>query len=110
MGNPHVDFVSIDVEGTQLDVLRGFDLERYSPGLLLMEDHLHRLDVHCYIKKQGYRLVKRTGLNNWYVPGHRPFALSSTVERIRLWKKVWGNTPFRKWRVHRERRRATRNQ
>src|SRR5258708_4558243 len=24
MGNPHVDFVSIDVEGTQLDVLRGF--------------------------------------------------------------------------------------
>jgi FkbM family methyltransferase len=109
MGNPHIDFISIDVEGTQLDVLRGFDLQRFSPGLLLMEDHLHDLRVHRYLKSQGYRLVKRTGLNNWYIPRHRRFSLSSPIERVRLWKKVWGNTPFRKLRVFREKRRALRN-
>jgi len=108
LGNPHLDFVSIDVEGTQLDVLRGFDLRRHRPELLLMEDHLYHLKVHHYLRQQGYRLVKRTGLNNWYVPRQRRFELTPPLERLRLWKKVWANTPFRKLRVYLERRRAAR--
>jgi len=32
-----VDFLSVDVEGTELDVLRGFSFERYRPGLILLE-------------------------------------------------------------------------
>jgi len=107
-GNPKLDFVSIDVEGTQLDVLRGFTLRRHRPGLLLLEDHLHNLKVHRYLRRQGYRLVKRTGLNNWYVPKDSPFTLSTAFERLRLWKKVWLNTPFRMLRVYLERRRAAR--
>jgi FkbM family methyltransferase len=107
-GNPRLDFVSIDVEGTQLDVLRGFTLQQHHPGLLLMEDHLHNLAVHRYLRQQGYRLVKRTGLNNWYVPRTARFTLSTALERARLWKKVWLNTPIRRLRVRRERRRAAR--
>ena len=109
VGNPRVDFISIDVEGTQLDVLRGFNLSRHRPALLLLEDHLHNLKVHAHLRQQGYQLVKRTGLNNWYVPKEQPFAMTTPLERLRLWKKVWGNTPFRKLRVFLERRRAARN-
>jgi FkbM family methyltransferase len=98
--NPRVDFVSIDVEGTQLDVLSGFSLEQHRPALLLLEDHLHDLATHRYLKQHGYRLVKRTGFNNWYVPKDRPFGLTTPLERLRLWKKVWANTPFRKIRVY----------
>jgi FkbM family methyltransferase len=29
-GNPAIDFVAMDVEGTQFDVLRGFDLQRHA--------------------------------------------------------------------------------
>ena len=107
-GDPRVDFVSIDVEGTQLDVLRGFNLQRHCPALLLIEDHLYNLRVHRYLKQQGYRLVKRTGLNNWYVPRNRPFKLATLLERARLWKKVWANTPVRKLRVWFRRRNAAR--
>ncbi len=107
-GNPAVDFVSIDVEGTQLEVLRGFNLRRHHPALLLIEDHLHHLRVHRHLKREGYRLVKRTGLDNWYVPKDQPFTLTSILERLRLWKKVWANTPFRKLRVRLERRKAAR--
>ena len=74
-GSPKVDFVSIDVEGAQLDVLEGFDLGRHRPGLLLIEDHLRSLSCHHYLRKQKYRLVKRTGLNNWYIPQDEPFSL-----------------------------------
>ncbi len=30
--NQTIDFISIDVEGTELDVLEGLDFDRYSPG------------------------------------------------------------------------------
>ena len=105
-GNPAIDFISIDVEGTQLDVLRGFSLDRHHPALLFIEDHLHNLKVHRYLKEHGYKLVKRTGSNNWYVPQAAPFEMSKPLERLRLWKKVWANTPFRKARVYLERKRA----
>lgn len=107
-GQPRIDFISIDVEGTQLDVLRGFDLRRHRPALLLLEDHLHNLQVHRHVRRQGYRLVKRTGLNNWYVPADQPFTMTTPMERFRLWKKVWANTPFRKLRVWLARQRAGR--
>jgi FkbM family methyltransferase len=103
-GNPALDYVSIDVEGTQLEVLRGFSLRRHQPRLVLVEDHLNNLAAHRLVQQQGYRLVKRTGLNNWYIPGGQPFALSGPVERFRLWKRLWLNTPFRKARRFLERK------
>ena len=107
-GNPQIDFMTMDVEGTQLDVLRGFNLQRHRPKLLLLEDHLHDLKTHRHLARAGYRLAKRTGLNNWYVPKESSFRPVGFGERLRLWKKVWANTPFRKIRVSLERRNAQR--
>lgn len=90
-----VDFVSIDVEGLQLDVLRGFTAERFQPRLLLVEDHLTNLQTHRYLTARGYRLVKRTVRNNWYVPADAPFELSTPGERWLLWRRVWLDTPVR---------------
>ena len=63
-----IDFVSIDVEGTQYDVMLGFNLEKWKPRLLLIEDHLLDSKTHSLILQQGYCLVKRTLFNNWYIP------------------------------------------
>ena len=57
-----IDFVSIDVEGAEFDVLRGFDLGRHRPSLVLLEDHLFDVKSHRLLCASGYRLVKRTGL------------------------------------------------
>ena len=96
---PRVDFVSIDVEGLQLDVLRGFDLQKYHPRLLLVEDHLHNLRTHRYLQRRRYRLVKRTARNNWYVPHAVSFVMSSGWERFLLWQDVYMRTPVRKLRI-----------
>lgn len=101
---PRLDFISIDVEGVQLDVLRGFDLARHHPTLLLMEDHLHDLHTHRHITAAGYRLVKRTGLNNWYVPFDVPCRLTCPTERLKLRLKL-ARTPFRAMRYGLKRRR-----
>jgi len=63
-----IDFVSIDVEGHEVSVLRGFDLARWRPRLILIEDHLKSLATHRHLTQAGYRLIRRTGLNGWYVP------------------------------------------
>jgi FkbM family methyltransferase len=107
-GNPKLDLVSIDVEGLELQVLRGFNLERHQPAVLLVEDHLQRLGVHRFVVQHGYRLVKRTGCNNWYVPRGSRFTLATPAEKLGLWKEIWLDTPvrcvryfFKRWRARR---------
>ena len=77
-----IDFLSIDTEGTEMDVLLGFDLARHRPRLILIEDKLYSLAKHRYLNQQGYRLLKRTMLNNWYVPG-----TSRTSASLVLWRR-----------------------
>jgi len=89
--NPaRIDFLSIDTEGTELDVLLGFDLSRHRPRLVLMEDKLYHLSKHRYLTGQGYRLVKRTMLNNWYVPARQNTLSirSSPAQRLQLLRKM----------------------
>ena len=63
-----IDFVSIDVEGHEAEVLSGFDLARWRPRLILVEDHVTSLATHRALRRAGYRLIRRTGPNGWYVP------------------------------------------
>jgi FkbM family methyltransferase len=94
LGNPKVDFVSIDVEGTELDVLQGFDLSKHRPSLILLEDKVNDLKKHSHLKNHGYRLVRRTRPNNWYVPRDADYK-TSPLERIKLIRKMYLGTPLR---------------
>jgi FkbM family methyltransferase len=85
---PNPDFISIDVEGTELDVLKGLDLQRWRPRLLLVEDKWVYFDKHRYLVAHGYRLVKRTGPNSWYVPAGAPF-VTPLLEQLNIWRKFY---------------------
>jgi len=64
---PSVDFVSIDTEGTELNVLKGFDLVKYNPKVLLIENNYNDTDVEEYLKDFGYIKVKRNYVNDFYI-------------------------------------------
>ncbi|HWX20986.1 MAG TPA: FkbM family methyltransferase [Candidatus Binatia bacterium] len=104
-----VDFVSIDTEGTELDVLRGFSLESHQPALILLEDKGRSLDKHRHLVRHGYKLVKRTQLNNWYVPRATRFEMTSFGERLSLWRKVFVGYPLRRFRQWRHVRQQVRH-
>lgn len=100
-----VDFVSLDVEGTELDVLAGFLLAKHQPDLIVVEDKLIHLRKHRYLRRQGYRLLRRTCMNNWYVPAAANVPPAPFPERLRLLRKMFLGLGFRKLRHWRHNRR-----
>jgi len=67
-GFPRLDFVTIDVEGHELDVLRGFSLERHRPRIVILEDNPQTgsAEVERHMASRGYVNFRRTGVNDWY--------------------------------------------
>jgi FkbM family methyltransferase len=63
-----IDLLSIDVEGTELDVWDSFDHARHRPAIVIVEfddDHpqRHRRTVHQHLGPDTYRLVHQTPAN-----------------------------------------------
>jgi len=96
---PRVDLLSVDTEGMELNVLRGFNLQKRQPALVLLEDHMETLDLYFYMRRQRYKLIKRTGPNNWWVPRGARGLPRTFGERLELWNRIWFRYPRRrlKW-------------
>ena len=62
-----IDFLSIDTEGTELDVLQGFDLEKWKPKLLVVENNFNDTKINEYLSQFGYILSERIGVNDFYL-------------------------------------------
>jgi Methyltransferase FkbM domain len=92
-----IDFISIDVEFHEIDVLDGFDIGRWRPPLILIEDVPAGLRIHRYLRRRGYKWVRRTGLNSWYVPEQTQFPISLFGRWQFVRKHVLG-VPFRRLR------------
>jgi FkbM family methyltransferase len=108
-GVAKIDFLSLDVEGHEIEAMRGLDFEKFKPSLVLIEDGVRDLSKHNYLKSCGYKLVKRTSINNWYVPRETDFQMSSLAEKFELLRKMYLALPFRKIRLYLRRRRANKS-
>lgn len=93
-GIEKIDFLSLDVEGYELEVLDGLSLDRYRPALILIEDRVRDLARHRYLTANGYKVVRRSGANGWYVPIDADFPVSA-YGRFQLFWKYRLEQPFR---------------
>lgn len=62
-----IDFMSIDVEGTELDVLKSFDVAKYNTKLYVIENNFNDPDIEQYMKEFGYTKDKRIEVNDFYI-------------------------------------------
>ncbi|KAB2965505.1 MAG: FkbM family methyltransferase [Thermoanaerobaculia bacterium] len=67
-GVGQLDFVTIDVEGHELEVLRGFSIERFQPCVVVVEDNSATgdPDLRRHLEERGYRYFLRSMVNRWY--------------------------------------------
>ena len=68
-----LNFVSIDVEGMEQEVLSGFDLKKYKPWIVVVEATIRGLPTPSFEKwqplltTQGYTMVYFDGVNRFYL-------------------------------------------
>jgi len=62
-----IDFISIDTENTELDVLKGIDLMKYDVKLLLIENNYNEPMFEDYLKQYGYKKIYRIAVNDLYM-------------------------------------------
>ena len=62
-----VDFVSIDTEGTELDVLKGFNLLKYKPRVMVIENNFNEPKIEEYLLEYKYKKFLREHVNDFYI-------------------------------------------
>ncbi|NCA74621.1 MAG: FkbM family methyltransferase [Gammaproteobacteria bacterium] len=67
-GIDRIDFLSVDTEGAELDVVRSIDFERTSVGVLCIENNSGRRDVRRHLERNGFAYYLTLGdLDDLYV-------------------------------------------
>lgn len=64
-----INILTIDVEGGELGVLEGFDIQKWKPDLIFVEDHHYndgKSDVCQFLLKNGYYLDHKIEYNCFY--------------------------------------------
>ncbi|MCH7791690.1 MAG: FkbM family methyltransferase [Planctomycetes bacterium] len=86
-----IDFAVIDVEGAELSLLKGWDLDRWRPRVLIVEDNTMGRDsaVLEYLRSRGYTDVMPLGINIVFVRTDE----SALLERARTLAELvpWPN-------------------
>lgn len=91
------DFLSVDVEGAEPEVLGDFDFDQFEIDLVLVEDWGREFTLHRLMRRKGYKRVRRTGFNSWYVSKEKVFSVS-LLGRLQLVRKYFLGMPFRRFR------------
>ena len=59
-----IDFLSLDVEGAELEVLKGIDHKRYRIGLICIESR-DFLRINDYLSMNNYRLISKISVHDY---------------------------------------------
>lgn len=65
-----IDYLSIDTEGSELEVLRGIDWARYAFGYITLEHNFmspRREEMRAYLEERGYRWLRENAFDDDYV-------------------------------------------
>jgi FkbM family methyltransferase len=90
----HIDFISIDTEGSELDILKAFPFDRYSFGFIAVEHHTPHQEaaIKGVLEAVGYKQILRSisGHDGFYVPVALAWEETTSAE----FKKEHPQTPF----------------
>ena len=65
-----IEYMSLDVEGGEYDILKTFDFNKYTFGVITIEHNYQepiRTDIMNLLKEKGYTREKEVQFDDWYV-------------------------------------------
>ena len=79
----HIDFMSVDVEGAEYEVLRGLSLDKYQVQAFVIEHNFEEPKRHLIrqlLEANGYALVRSWYRDDWYVLHGLPYRFKLVLE------------------------------
>lgn len=73
-----VDYLSVDTDGSELDVLRGMDFTRWQPRLIVTENNHALAAINSHLWQYGYLLAHDNHLNSFWVRSNQD---KQTIQR-----------------------------
>lgn len=61
-----IDFLSLDVEGAELDVLKGMNISKFRPKYILVETNKYYEDVNKFLSENGYKLMEKMTQHDYF--------------------------------------------
>jgi hypothetical protein len=64
-----IDYLSVDVEGSELDVLRHWPFQRHCVRFMSVETNNNRakeVELRQFLQERGYELVGHAGVDDFY--------------------------------------------
>ncbi len=61
---PQIDFFSLDVEGFELNVLKGMNLSKYGPTFLLVEARYYD-EIDEYLSENQYKMIEKMSFHDY---------------------------------------------
>jgi FkbM family methyltransferase len=68
-----IHYVSLDIEGGEINALKGFPFEKYRIGSLTVEHNFHepqRTQIRTLLESHGYKYVHTSVRDDFYMPAH----------------------------------------
>ena len=62
----NIDFLSIDVEGSELDILESVDFNKIKIDIILAENNYQDSKLSLFLKTKGYELVQQIAIDEVY--------------------------------------------
>ncbi|MCB9959817.1 MAG: FkbM family methyltransferase [Rhodospirillaceae bacterium] len=96
--------LTVDTQGNEILVLRGFDFDHWRPELIFLRDLVLDRHLHTYVRRRNYTIIHRSEINSWYA--RRDLCPSLSIgKKLEFIRKFYLGTPFRQFSFWRRRKR-----
>lgn len=66
----YIDYMSLDTEGSELEILKGIDFDKYKFGIMNIEHNNvepRRTDIRKFLENKGYKFYKEKDVDDFYI-------------------------------------------
>lgn len=64
----YIDYLSLDVEGSEMDVLKTIDFSKYKFGILTVENNAGPNEIKDFMEPRGYNLIEHVACDLLFMP------------------------------------------
>ncbi|MFN9940941.1 MAG: FkbM family methyltransferase, partial [bacterium] len=63
----NIDYISIDVEGSEMDIIKSIDFNKHNIYCISVENNYGEKNIEDYLNGFGYKLIKVVGADNFFI-------------------------------------------